>query len=282
MERARRYYRIMLSLALALPVAIGGCALHGPGRDRDAAQHLASVYQLSAFLAQAAPAVSGSLNRNLPQSVDLGRRKRVDRSVNRAFAPAPLQADAVRRLAEAARKQGRTADLVRAASWLDKPLAQRMIGLERKVGESGFSHDFKQFVSEPADNQRKRRLNIVDQLTADMHLADLQTRFNVTLLGAMIRARNLVVAAAARVDESKIQRILSNTRAGLHDKLARQLPLMLLYVYRDVDTDTLKRYAALQHRSAMVWVNKAFVRAIGGALEAAGRDIPETFTTEDR
>lgn len=282
MKVARRCYLILPPLALVLLVVIGGCALRGPGNGRDAARHLVTIYRVSALLAQAAPAVSGSLRRNLPQSVALDRRKRVDRLVNRIFAPAPLQADTVRRLAQAARSQGRTADLARVANWLDQPLAQRMTALESKVGELGFIRGFQQFVHERANDQRKQRLAIVDQLAADMHLADLQTRFNVTLLRAVIRARNLVIAPGDRVDESQIQRILSNTSAGLHRKLAQQLPLMLLYVYRDVDTDTLERYAAIQHRSAMVWVNKTFVQAIGGALEAAGDNIPKTFKTEDR
>ncbi|KEZ76386.1 hypothetical protein [Salinisphaera hydrothermalis] len=280
MKWARRCYLIVLLLALALVAT--GCALHPAQEDRAAARHLVSVYNVSALLAQAAPAVSGSLNRNLPHSVALARRHRVDRLVNRTFAPSALVDDTVRRLAQAARQQGRTRDLVRASSALDQPLVRRMMALERKVGQPGFASAFKQFQNEPAGKQRKRRLRLMDQLVRDRHLAALQTRFNVTLLGAMIRARNLAVGPGARVDETQIQRILSSTRAGLQRKLAQQLPLMLLYVYRDVDTDTLERYVALQHRSATVWVNKALVRSIGRTLEAAGRSIPESFTTEEQ
>ncbi len=279
MKWARRCYLIASLLALAFLAA--GCALHPGQAERAAARHLVAVYQVSALLAQAAPAVSGSLNRNLSQSVALDRRRRVDRLVNRVFAPSPLVDDTVRRLSKSARDQGRTRDLARAAAWLDKPLARRMIALERKVGQPGFARRFKKFTNEPAGDQRKRRLKIVDQLVHDMHLADLQTRFNITLLGAMIRARNLALGAGARVDETQIRRILSDTRVGLHRKLEQQLPLMLLYVYRNVDTDTLERYAALQHRSAMVWVNDALVQSIGGTLEAAGRSIPEALKTKD-
>lgn len=282
MNWARRCYLIAPLLALAVVLAGSGCALQRRQSAATAAQQLASAYRMSALLAQAAPAVSGSLNRNLSQSVDLARRKRVDVLVNRAFAAAPLQAGAVRRLAARARREGRTKDLVQAAVWLDQPLARRMVALERKVGEPGFRRGFKDFVAQPAGDQRKRRLQIVDQLAGDMHLADLQTRFNITLLGAMIRARNLAVDGANRVDESQIRRILSNTRTGLHRKLAQQLPLMLLYVYRNVDTATLERYAAFEHRPAMVWVNQAVVRAIGETLEAAGRSIPTTLKTKDR
>ncbi|HET7371618.1 MAG TPA: hypothetical protein VFK45_12370 [Gammaproteobacteria bacterium] len=280
MKRARRCYRIASLLALAFFTA--GCALHPAADNRAVARHLASICQVSALLAQAAPAVSGSLNRNLPQSVPLARRRRVDRLVNQAFAPAPLQADAIRRLAATARRQGRSDDLARAAEGLDKPVAQRMTGLARKVGEPGFKRGFEQFIRQPAGAQRKRRLRIVDRLVDDMHLADLETRFNITLLGAMIRARNLAVAPAKRVDETQIQRILSNTRTGLHRKLEQQLPLMLLYVYRDVDTDTLERYAALQHRPAMVWAHATLVQSVGAALEAAGRSMPETLQTKDQ
>ncbi len=280
MKWARRCYLIASLLALAWLTV--GCALHPGQADRAAARHLVSVYQISALLAQAAPAVSGSLNRNLTQSVALARRRRVDLLVNRTFAPAPLVDATVQRLARAARQSGRAHDLARAASWLDEPLARRMIGLERKVGEPGFAKGFKQFANQPAGDQRKHRLRIVDQLARDMRLADLQTRFNVTLLGAMIRARNLALDAGARVDETQIRRILSSTRTGLHRKLEQQLPLMLLYVYRDVDTDTLGRYAALQHRSAMVWVNATLVQCIGETLEAAGRSIPEALKTKDQ
>ncbi|MGN8159801.1 hypothetical protein ACS8Y6_14450 [Salinisphaera sp. RV14] len=280
MKGARRCYLIGSLLALALVVA--GCALHSGRTDRAAARHLVSVYQVSGLLAQAAPAVSGSLNRNLPQSVALGRRQQVDRRVNRAFAPSPLVEQTIRRLAKSARDQGRTRDLARAAEWLDKPLARKMIALRRKVGQPGFARGFKQFTDKPAGHQRKRRLRLVDQLAGDMRLADLQTRFNVTLLGAMIRARNLALGPSGRVDETQIQRILSDTRKGLRRKLEQRLPLMLLYVYRDVGTDTLERYAALQHRPAMVWVNATLVQCIGKTLEAAGRSIPEASKTKDQ
>lgn len=275
MKWSGRYYLILL-----LPLLFTGCALQ-LGQQQSPAERLVSIYRIPALLAQAAPAATESLNRNLPSSASASTRKRLDHLLSRKFAPAKLHADVIHRLQKKADAAGRNDDLRRAANWLDEPLARHMIALERNIDQPGFLQAFKQFADQKADSRRKQRLLIVRGLADNLQLAQLQTDFNVTLLSAMIRTRNIALTATQKVDNSQIQQTLSDTRHDLLNKLKQRLPLMLLYVYRDVATAKLKHYAALQSRSAMAWANHAIAQSVADALKAASRRIPKNHAPEN-
>ncbi|MES1924361.1 hypothetical protein [Salinisphaera sp. T31B1] len=258
---------------------LAGCAT-GPTSEpaqTSAANRVLEAYDVPDLLAQAAPAVSQSLDKNLPDDVPTAERQRLRDAVYAAYAPDALAADVTQRLREQAKTDGRERALASAADELASPLAQRMISLESATGDDGFAQGFSAFVEQPATDARKRRLRIIDSLSDDMQIVQLQTAFNVTLLEAMIRGRNAVVDSDRQVDEPQIERMLSNTRDGIRGKLDERVPLMLLYVYRDVDDATLQDYADLQSQPDMVWTNQAVEKAIIDALAAAGDQVPTIY-----
>lgn len=265
-----------LIMALVGVSVLAGCATGPTGEvaQTSASNRILEAYDVPDLLAQAAPAVSQSLDKNLPDETSTADRQRLRDAVYNAYAPDTLQADVTDRLRENADSAGRKKDLASAADKLTSPLAQRMISLESTTGDDGFAQGFNAFVDQPATDARKRRLRMIDSLSDDMQIVQLQTGFNVTLLESMIRSRNAVVDASSQVGEPQIERMLANTRDGIRGKLDQRVPLMLLYVYRDVDDATLQQYADLQSQPDMVWTNKAVEDAIIGALADAGKKVP--------
>lgn len=268
-----------LIAALAAVLLVTGCASlsGGEAARTEAANRIIQAYDVPELLAQAAPAVMKSLDNNLPDDVGSDDRQRLDRIVKDAYTPLALRQDVVQRLSTQAVEAGHESALGKAADALESPLAQRMIGLEGSVSDQDFAQGFNSFIDKPASDARKKRLKVIDALAGDMQVVDLQTNFNLTLLESMIRARNAVVDSSQQVDEPQVKRMLSNTRAEIHGKLEQQVPLMLLYVYRDVNEATLQQYADLQSRPALDWVNSALERAITQSLASAGDPIPDRY-----
>lgn len=260
-----------------------GCALGPPSREAQtsAANQIVGDYEIDGLLAQAGPAVSDSLGRNLPESISQTQRQQLDQSVAEAYDPQRMRENVVSRLGDAASASDNQKYLIKAASELEMPLAQRMIGLESKVSDPDFGDGFQEFMNQPASADRQARMQIVDQLADDMVVTDLQTNFNVALLKGMIESRNTVATPGEQIGGDQKQRILSNSRDGIRAKLNQQVPRMLLYVYRDVDTETLGQYAALQHQPEMVWTNHALADAVTATLSDAGERVSANANAKD-
>ena len=273
----------LITALIGVSMLAAGCATGPTGEvaQTSAANRVLESYKIGDLLGQAAPAVASSLSRNLPASVAASERTRLQNTVNKAYDADDLRSQVIDRLKARAARSGHKTDLAAAAGVLEKPLVRRMIRLQTKVTEPDFAQGFKQFVSRPAGAQRQRRLSIINQINADMRVTELQTGFNMTLLESMLRARNAAADASQRVDANRMQKILSNTRDGIRAKLAEQVPQMLLYVYRSVDTATLARYAGYQHQPAMVWTNQALEKAIVQTLADASQNIPKTYANKE-
>ena len=258
---------------------LAGCATGPAGTQAQtsASNRVLAAYEVPDLLAQAAPAVSQSLDKNLPDDVADADRQRLRDVVFEAYNPQTLQADVAENLREQASSTGNQQALVVAAEQLDTPLATKMIGLESTTGQANFAQDFKAFVNEPATARRKERLRQIDALAQDMQIIELQTGFNVTLLEAMIRGRNAASAPEYQVDQPRIDQMVSETRGNIEGKLEQRVPLMLLYVYRDVSDAELQSYVQLQDRPELVWTNQALKTAIIDALSSAGERVAENF-----
>ena len=277
MKPQAKSYLIGVLMAAAV---LAGCAT-GPAdkaAQESAADRVMAAYDVPDLLAQAAPAVTQSLNQNLPDDVDTTTRSALRDAVYEAYDPQTLQQDVLDRLRDAAARDDQQRALMSAADALHTPLATRMIALESATGDPDFAANFKAFVEQPATPERKERLRKVDMLAENMKVVELQTDFNVTLLEAMIRARNEASAAEYQVDNSRVEQMVAETRADIGNKLEQRVPLMLLYVYRDVDDSTLSEYVALQNQPALVWANQALKNAIIDTLSAASDRVTENFT----
>lgn len=270
-----------LITAMAAAILLAGCASGPTGEpaQTSAANRVLEAYDVPDLLAQAAPAINQSLDKNLPDDTSQADREQLRSAVYAAYAPDALYADVAQRLRSAADAEGHKRDLASSADELNAPLAQRMISLESVTGDENFAASFNSFMEQPASDNRKARLRIIDALADNMQIVQLQTAFNVTLLETMIRSRNAVVDSAQQVDETQVERMLTNTRSGIRGQLEERVPQMLLYVYRDVDDATLQSYADLQSQPDLMWANRAVENAIIASLSAAGKKVPAAYST---
>lgn len=273
----------LMTAFLVATTLVAGCASGPPSRQAQtsAADQVVDDYKVVGMLSQAGPAISDSLSRNLPASVSSDQKQRLNGALAKAYEPQRLRSAVVDRVGDAAAASDHQSYLIKAAANLEKPLPQRMIKLESKVSDPGFGKGFKAFVNEKSGPARQQRLDIVKGLADDMAVTDLQLQFNLSLLKSVIKARNAVVPADQQVGSAQRQRILSNSRDGIRAKLDQQVPQMLLYVYRDVTTDTLKQYARLQHQPEMVWTNQAVADAVTASLSDAGDRLTQNFNAKD-
>jgi len=270
-----------LITAMAAAILLAGCASGPTGEpaQTSAANRVLEAYDVPDLLAQAAPAINQSLDKNLPDDTSQADREQLRSAVYAAYAPDALYADVAQRLRSAADAEDHKRDLASSADELNAPLAQRMISLESVTGDENFAASFNSFMEQPASDNRKARLRIIDALADNMQIVQLQTAFNVTLLETMIRSRNAVVDSAQQVDETQVERMLTNTRSGIRGQLEERVPQMLLYVYRDVDDATLQSYADLQSQPDLMWANRAVENAIIASLSAAGKKVPAAYST---
>ena len=269
-------YLISVLMAALL---LAGCAT-GPADKQaqsNAADRVMAAYDVADLLDQAAPAVSQSLNKNLPEEIGASERERLRAAIVEAYDPQQLQDDVQQRLRENADNSGKSSALVSAAQALETPLAARMIGLEAKTGETGFAANFREFIDQPASAERKQRLRQIDLLANDMQIIELQASFNVTLLEAMIRARNAASPDEYHVPEQRVDQMVGETRSNIHGQLEKRVPLMLLYVYRDVTDSELQAYAQLQGRPELAWTNEALKNAIISALDSASERVIDNY-----
>lgn len=268
-----------LITAFAAAMLLAGCATGPAGKQAqtNAAHRVMAAYDVPDLLSQAAPAVSQSLNKNLPDEVGDSERKRLRAAVFEAYDPQQLQDDVAERLRNAAADSEKQGALTTAAEALETPLATRMISLEATSGEDGFADGFREFIDQPASAERKERLRQIDALADHMQVIELQTRFNVTLLEAMIRARNAASPENFTVPEKRIGQMVDETRGNIHSQLEKRVPLMLLYVYRDVSDAELQEYAQLQGQPELVWTNAALKNAIIAALSSASEGVSENY-----
>lgn len=271
-----KYYLISVLMAALL---LAGCATGPSGEpaQTSAANRVMVAYDVPDLLAQAAPAVSQSLKKNLPDEVDAPTRERLRAAVFEAYDAQQLQADVADNLRASAKADDRQSALITAATSLETPLASRMIGLEATSGEAGFAEGFKSFANQPATGQRKQRLRQINTLADHMQIIELQTGFNATLLEAMIRARNAASPSQYQVPAGRIDSMVNETRSNIEGQLEKRVPLMLLYVYRDVSDTQLQKYAQLQGQPDLVWTNAALKNAIVSALASASERASENF-----
>jgi hypothetical protein len=95
----------------------------------------------------------------------------------------------------------------------------------------------------------------------------------------MIRARNAASAAEYQVENSRVEQMVAETRNNISAKLEQRVPLMLLFVYRNVEDSTLSEYAELQGQPELVWANQALKNAIIDTLAAASDRVTDNFNS---
>lgn len=270
-----RYFSI---IALAV-VALAGCAGLQPARisgnadSAAAARRIIAAYNVSGLLAQADSVLTQSLMQRLPATVDAAKRQRIRRIIDNAFRAGKLTQAVRERLQQQARQAGRGRVLATAAAKLESPLAKRMLQLQSKAGEDGFASGYNEFLRQPRDARRERRLQQLRTLMQAKRIIDVQSAFQLTLLQTMVATRNALTPASRDIDQAMLEQLLDSTRKTLHTQMQEQVPLLLLYVYRDIDDATLKAYVELQSSPAVSWTNQALVTAIQGALESAGEQV---------
>jgi len=264
--------------ALATMLLVGCSALQslsaGSGSDDTAATQIIDAYNVSRLLGQADNVLTRSLMDQLPDEVDADQRQRIRAAINSALRTSELTTDVRQRLVQQARSEGHERDLMAAATQLQSPLATRMLKLQSNAGQQGFADDYNAFMQQPLNARRKARLQQIRTLMQNMGIIDVQSAFQLTLLKAMVATRNAATSAAYNIDQATLQALVDNNRTTLRNQMQEQVPLILLYVYRDIDDDTLQSYVEMQSSPALVWVNQALVKAIQQTLAAAGQNIP--------
>lgn len=270
-----RYFSI---IALAV-VALAGCTALQPGRmggdagSAAAARRIIAAYHVSGLLAQAGSVLTQSLMQRLPATVDTVKRQRIRRVIDNAFRAGELTQAVRDRLQQQAQQAGRGQVLATAAAKLESPLAERMLDLQRQAGEDGFASGYNAFLQQPRDARRETRLRQLNTLIQKRGMIDVQSAFQSTLLQTMVAARNALTPASLDIDQAALEQLLDSNRNTLRTQMQEQVPLLLLYVYRDIDDATLKSYVELQSSPAVSWVNQALVTAIQGALASAGEQV---------
>src|SRR5699024_7227779 len=113
-------------------------------------------------------------------------------------------------------------------------------------------------------------LQQIRALMQHMGIVEVQSAFQLVLLETMVEARNTVTPPEQDISRQQLTHLLDQNRDTLEAQMREQVPLILLYVYRDIDDATLSGYAELQGSPALLWANQALVEAIQRALEDAG------------
>jgi|GEM_PF-1519837 len=272
-----RYLNILAVLALLL----SGCAgLQSQGSDQqprvdDAAQRIMAAYKMPQLLAQADESLTRSLLHNLPAGVGAEQRRQLRRMVGDAFA-ADVLATAMRELLlQQAKDEGREQDLQQAAAALSAPLAQRVIELQDAARQEQFGAQFEAFAERPPTQRRQQRLRQMRLLMQHLHMIEIQHAFQQALLSTMLQTRNAVVSPDERIEPARRERMLHDNSRRLRQEMEQRVPMLLLYVLRDVSDDELAAYVELQASTPLIWTNKALVKALRQVLEDAGSEVPQ-------
>lgn len=264
--------------AAILAAAVAGCALIDTAADeRRAAVRVIEAYRLDSMLQQAAPIVTDAVMGNLPAGPDKAARERLRRAIADVYDAQTLKSVMAERLVAWAESQRRADELHTAADQLETDLAADMIAREDSAGDEDFNKGFQEFLDRPATDASDREMDRMRALAEDLQLVDLQTAFNLGMMQGMILAKNTVVSDDYSISPSSERMMLEETRGGLQRRLNQQIPVMLMYVYRDVGESRKAAYAELQHAEALRWVNGALADALETALKAAAERIPKRY-----
>lgn len=266
----------LAAMLVCMAVLLAGCATLQPSRQQasQAAQRVVSAYNVSDLLARADMVLTRSLLDSLPDDVDAAQRERLRQIIASHFKAAALTSAVQRDLAAQAVQKQHMRSLVDAADALDSPLAQRLQGLQAKVGNDGFATAYNTFIQQPPSARREVRLQQIKTLIHDMAIIELQSAFHVALLDTMLKTRNALAPLEQDMTLAEINQQLEQNRNMLRKQLHEQLPPILLFAYREVDDADFGKYVDLQGSEALLWTNRALARAIGKALEQAGAKVP--------
>lgn len=273
-----------MGIAVMVALLLSGCAMlqsfksaspAGKVDATQAAQRIIAAYHVSKLLAQAEPVLTRSLMARLPKSVGANQRQRLKGHIDEVFRTQALTRDVRQRLVRQAKSGNKKRVLAQAAQKLESPLASRMLNLQRNAGKDGFADGYNAFLQQPLDAQRRKRLQLLRKLMDKMGVIDIQTAFKTTLLKTMVSTRNAITPAQKDVSQSALQQLLGKARRTMRNQMSEQVPLILLYVYRNIDDETLTAYVELQSSPAMVWANQALVGAVEAALADAGGQLSE-------
>lgn len=275
--------RVPLAAVFVSLGLVAGCAsLGGPSEQTrsNAAQQVLDAYDVPGMVGQVAPIINDSLKSNLPPSVSDAERARIKRAVADTYEAEALVADMNQRLRQRADEAGRTGVLIKAADKLETQLAQDMIALERKAATDEFAAGFEEFLKKPVEEEDEPRMAQARTLLDRMGLVDLQVAFNVGMLRGMVAARNAAAGDAGQTSSDNTQRMAEQTENSLRKRMNKQLPVMLFYAYRDVETDKLDRYAALQDSPPLAWLNETVPKVLAAALADATDRVANNYRAQ--
>lgn len=268
--------RLLIMAATMLTLLTGCAGLQPPAqRAGTAASRIVVTYNVDDLMARAKTVLARTLLDDLPDDITSAQREQLRQVINDDFDTADLTTAVQHNLAAQAVQEQQVQALTQAAAALDSPLAQRLLGLQAKVGDAGFAAAYNAFIQQPPDARREARLQQIRQLIDAMAIVDLQRAFHIKLLDAMLQTRNGLLPSAQRLTPAAINTRLEDNRSTLDQQLHEQLPPILLYAYRDVDDADFARYVQLQGASAMAWANRALAQAIAKALHQAGKKLPK-------
>lgn len=266
------------AVAATTAAALAGCALFPDRVDENReARRIVEAYRVDAMLAQSAPIITDAVMANLPAGPGEDERERLRAAIHAAYDAERLEAAVADRLAEWARVQDRADALRHAADRLNSELARDMIAREDAAADDQFAQGFQTFLQQPANDASDQAVRRMRGLADDLRLVELQTAFNLGMMQGMIAARNTVVSDDYSISPTSERMMLEETRAGLDMRLSQQIPVMLLYAYRDVDQARRAAYAELQHDEALRWVNRALAEALETALADAAERVSDLY-----
>lgn len=242
-----------------------------------AADRVLSAYRVGGMLEQSAPIITDALAANLPAAVSEAERKQLEKAITEVYTVEELFASASKKLTEAAGEQGKEEDLKQAAEALEQELVQTMVDLDEAAATDEFAEAFDEFLNESPPDDAKARLEIIKTLVDDLHLVELQTVFNIGMMRGMIVARNAAAPEDYSMSSENADKMVKQTREGLNEHLSGQLPMMLLFAYRDVEPEKLAEYKKLQDSEVLRWVNGAMVKALGQAYVDAAQQLPKRY-----
>lgn len=273
MKSVRFRHFIIVAVAAVLAAGCAGFQF-GAGRGgQDAARRVIAAYDVSRLLAQADMVLTRSLMAALPEAVGFNRRNRLRQIIDQEFEVAALTATVQQQLAQRASQSGHLDALAAAAAALETPLARRLLGLQSKAGNDGFANGYNAFLQQPPDARRKARLQQIKKLMRHMGIVDVQSAFHLTLLKTMVNMRNALTPPERDIPQARLQKLLEQTRRTLRSQLRKQVPFILLYVYRNISDADLRKYVEMQSSPALAWTNRALVKAIRRTLEQAGKRV---------
>ncbi|MAA76005.1 MAG: hypothetical protein CMN28_15005 [Salinisphaeraceae bacterium] len=272
-----------LKLALITALALLGCS-DGPGNtgspqttpEADARQVLVD-YRVPGMMGQVADIINDSLDTNLPGGATVKQADALKSVVSDVFAQDRLVGLAADYLQQRVEESDREDVLPRVHDKLSAELPQRMIALEDSAATDEFAEGFAAFLDQPVDPANEPRLDRLESLAASLHLVELQTEFSVGMMRAMIHARNAAASPNYEASQESLERMATQTRDGLNERLASQVPLLLFYAYRDVDDEALGQYQTLHGDEDMRWVNSQVPQAISAALAQTASEIGPAF-----